>query len=100
MSVENRHNVLIDPVTLVRHIGLYPGVTGEVGVERFLSSMSSTSVEACVATHWVFAQKDEDFPSGYNSLLAATEIRIGANYYFDMSRLAKKKPEELPPSAR
>ena len=28
------------------------------------------------------------------------EIRLGANYYFDMSRLAKKKPDQLPPSAR
>ena len=100
VSVENRHNVLIDPVTLVKHVGLHAGVSGEIGVERFVSPTSSTSVEACVATHWVFAQSDKDFPSGYNSYLAATELRIGANFYFDMSRLAKKKREELPPSAR
>lgn len=97
--VQNRRIVLIDPVSFVKHRGLHPGVTGEIGVERFIKSMPSTSIEATVATHWVFAEKEKDFPSGYNSFLAATEIRIGANYYFDMSRL-KKKPDTLPPSAR
>jgi hypothetical protein len=100
VSVENRHNVIIDPVTFAKHVGLYPGVTGEIGVERFVKSLPSTSLEACVATHWVFADGNGDFPAGYNNFLAATEIRIGANYYFDMSRLAKKKPDQLPPSAR
>ena len=99
VSVEDRHNVLLDPVTFVKHIGLYPGVTGEVGVERFIKSMPSTSVEACVATHWVFAENRKDFPTGYNSALTVTEVRIGANYYFPMSRL-KKKSDQLPPSAR
>ena len=98
--IENRRIVLIDPVSFVKHRGLYPGVSGEIGVERFLKALPSTSVEACVTTHWVFAQRDQDFPSGYNSFLAATEFRIGANYYFDMSRLKKKKPDALPPSAR
>ena len=98
--VENRRYVLKDPISFVPHRKLHPGVTGEIGVERFIKSMPSTSVEACVATHWVFAQDDEAYPAGYNSFLAATEIRIGANYYFDMSRLAKKEPEKLPSSAR
>ena len=60
-------------------------------MERFLKALPSTSVEACVATHWVFAQRDADYPSGYNSFLAATEFRIGASYYFDMSRLKRQK---------
>lgn len=98
--VENRRIVLKDPVSFVPHRKIHPGVTGEIGVERFVKSMPSTSLEACVATHWVFAQDDEAYPTGYNSFLAATEIRIGANYYFDMSRLKKKEPEQLPPSAR
>lgn len=98
--IENRRIPLIDPVSFVRHRGLFPGVSGEIGVERFIKSMPSTSVEATVATHWVFAESDKDFPSGYNSFLAATELRIGANYYFDMSRLTKKKAAALPPSAR
>lgn len=88
--IENRRIPLVDPVSFVTHRGLYAGVTGEVGVERFIKTLPSTSVEACVATHWVFAQRDEKFPSGYNSFLAATEVRVGANYYFDMSRLARK----------
>lgn len=86
--IENRRLVLLDPVTFVKHRKLHPGVTGEIGVERFLKQLPSTSVEATVATHWVFAQDDQDYPSGYNSFLAVTELRIGANYYFDMSRLA------------
>ena len=100
VSVENRHNVIEDPVTFRRHIGLFAGATGEIGVERFIKSMPSTSVEACVTTHWVFTDNVQDFPAGYNTNLAVTEIRIGANYYFDMGRLAKKKPDQLPPSAR
>ena len=100
LKVENRHNVLPDPVTFVNHSGIYPGVTAEIGIERFIRSLPSTSVEACVATHWVFAENQQDFPSGYNSFLAATELRVGGNYYFDMSRLKKQKPDQLPPSAR
>lgn len=97
--IENRRIVLIDPISFVEHQKIHPGVTAEVGVERFVKGMASTSVEACVVTHWVFAEDDQDFPSGYSDMLAATELRIGANYYFDMSRL-KKKPDQLPPSAR
>jgi len=87
--VENHREVLPDPVTLVLHRKIHPGLTGEFGVERFIKQLPSTSVEATTTTHWVFAQDDEAFPSGYNSFLAATEIRVGANYYFDMSRLSK-----------
>ena len=98
--IENRRILLTDPVSFAKHRGLYAGVTGEVGVERFLRTHASTSVEASVATHWVFTPSDAvppatgsaapQFPSGYNSFLAATEIRVGANYYFDMSRLTRK----------
>ncbi len=97
--IENRRIVLIDPVSFVLHRRLHPGVTGEIGVERFLKSLPSTSVEACVATHWVFAERDQDYPLGYNSFLAVTEVRIGANYYFDMSRL-KRKPVQTQKSSR
>jgi len=97
--VENRRIVLIDPVSFVRHRGLHPGVTGEFGVERFLRQLPSTSVEATVATHWVFSEDLKSFPLGYNTHLAATELRIGANYYFDMNRLTRK-PEQLPSSAK
>jgi len=88
--IENERIPLVDPVSFFRHQGLYAGVSGEIGVERFTRQLPSTSVEASVTTHWVFAERDDQFPTGYNSFLAATEVRIGANYYFDMSRLAKK----------
>ena len=98
--IQNRRIVLVDPISYEKHRGISGGVTGEIGVERFLKSLPSTSVEACVATHWVFTPSDWNsaggpaanakFPSGYNSFLAATEVRIGANYYFDMSRLKRK----------
>jgi hypothetical protein len=97
--IENRRILLVDPMSLAKHRGLYPGMTGEVGVERFLKALPSTSLEACVATHWVFADGDGQFPLGYNSFLAATEVRIGANYYFDMSRL-RRKTTALPPTSR
>jgi hypothetical protein len=96
--IENRRKPLEDPVTFVKHRGLYAGLTAEVGVERFTRALPSTSVEACVATHWVFARRDDQFPSGYNSFLGVTELRVGANYYFDMSRLARKSTA-LPPSS-
>jgi hypothetical protein len=88
--IENERVPLVDPVSFFRHQGLYAGVSGELGVERFVRSLPSTSVEASVATHWVFAQRDDQFPTGYNSFLAATEVRVGANYYFDIGRLAQK----------
>jgi hypothetical protein len=98
--IENERIPLVDPVTFSRHQGVYAGFTGEIGVERFTRALPSTSVEACVVTHWVFAQRDEQFVSGYNSFIAATEIRIGANYYFDMSRLAGRKSTALPSTSR
>lgn len=107
--IENRRILLVDPESFNKHRGLYAGMTGEVGVERFIKTLPSTSLEASVATHWVFTPSDEvppatgspppQFPSGYNSSLAATEFRIGANYYFDMSRL-RRKTTALPPTSR
>jgi hypothetical protein len=88
--VENHRVVLLDPVTFEKHQKIHWGLTGEIGVERFIRQLPSTSVEATTATHWVFSEDQQAFPSGYNSFLAATELRIGANYYFDMSRLKSK----------
>ena len=96
--IENRRILLLDPVTFEKHRNLFAGVTGEVGAERFLRQLPSTSVEACVATHWVFADGNGKFPTGYNSFLAATELRIGANYYFDMARL-RQRSTRLPPTS-
>jgi hypothetical protein len=89
--IENHREVLIDPVTYEKHQKIHGGLSGEFGAERFIKHLPSTSVEATLVTHWVFAQDDQAFPSGYNSFIAVTELKIGANYYFDMSRL-KGKP--------
>lgn len=94
--IENRRKVLKDPVSLDLHRGLYPGICGQIGIERFLHSLPSTSIEIGAAAHWVFAQDDKRFPSGYNSFLALFDVRTGVNYYFD---LPSTKPKvKLPPT--
>jgi hypothetical protein len=90
--VENRRKVLKDPASLELHRNLFWGGTAEIGVERFFRALPSTSVEGTLATHFVFAEDDTKFPSGYNSSLGAVEARVGANYYFSLSR-PKKGPE-------
>jgi hypothetical protein len=84
--VENQRKVYKDPVSFKLHRGLYPGGTFELGAERFLRRITTTSVEFTWVNHLVFAQRDEQFVSGYNSNLMATELRIGVNYYFDPLR--------------
>ncbi len=93
--VENRRNVYRDPETYRLHRGLYPGGTFQFGAERFLKSITTTSVEFTWVNHLVLAQRDEQFPSGYNSNLMATELRLGLNYYFDPLR-QKKQGIEIP----
>jgi hypothetical protein len=88
--VENRRSIYKDPVTFRLHRGLYPGGSFEFGAERFLKSITTTSVEFTWANHLVLAQRDEQFPSGYNSNLMATELRVGVNYYFDPLRKKKQ----------
>jgi len=95
--VENRRKVLKDPLTFMLHRGVYWGIGGQIGAERFLGSLPSTSVEFEVAGHWVFAQRDEQFPSGYNSFLATVEATVGVNYYFTLP--VTKPKTELPPEA-
>ena len=96
MWVENHRKVIKDPVTKVNHKGFYPGVSGQIGVERFLKAQPSTAIEISIASHWAFADRPEQFPSGFNSALLGVEFRVGANYYFDTARFAKKKTEPTP----
>ena len=97
--VENHRKVLKDPETFRIHRGLYPGGTVEIGAERFLKAITTTSVELTWANHLVLAQRDEQFTSGFNSNLMAMEWRVGVNYYFDPLR--QKQPTlGLPPEAR
>jgi len=97
--VEHHRKVLRDPdpTSLKLHRGVYWGFTAELGAEKFLKSLPNTSIEASLAQHYAFAQRDEQFPSGWNSAVGALALRIGGNYYFE-PRL-KKEPEKLPKSA-
>jgi len=88
---QDRH-VVQDPVSRRLHKGFYPGFTGEIGAERFLKGMPSVSLEFAAASHLVFAQRDEQFPSGFNSNVWTSELRFGANYYFN-PRARKKSGE-------
>jgi hypothetical protein len=98
--VENRRKVMKDPLTKVNHKGFYPGVSGQIGVERYLKAQPATALEFSIAGHWAFADRPEQFPSGYNSALLGVEVRVGANYYFDPARFTKKKNEATPPAAK
>ena len=89
--IENRRKVLEDPVSHKLHRGVYPGASAQVGIERFLKSLPSTSIELSVDAHYVFAERPEQFPSGWNSKLLNAGIRIGGNYYFVPN--PPKKPE-------
>jgi hypothetical protein len=89
--VENRRKVLKDPVSKVLHQGFYPGVSAQLGAERFLKALPSTAIEISIAGHWVSADRPEQFILGFNSSLLGVEGRVGANYYFDIKRFSKKK---------
>jgi len=95
--VQNHRRVLKDPVTLRLHRGVYPGASGQFGVERFFKGLPSTSVEASVDGHLVYARRDDQFPRGFNSKLLAFGVRIGANYYFDLVAPKKAQSTPLPP---
>jgi hypothetical protein len=92
--VENHRSVLVDPVTDRLHRGVYWGWTAETDVERFLKDLPNTSVEMSLAHHYVFAQRDEQFPSGWNSTVGAFALRLGVNYYFEPGK--RKTAPELP----
>lgn len=95
--VQNRRKVLKDPTTFDLHRGVYLGVSGQIGAERFFKALPSTSIELGIAGHWVFAERDEQFPSGYNSFLATVEATVGVNYYFTLP--VNRPMTELPPGA-
>ncbi|NOT34369.1 MAG: hypothetical protein HOP12_09390 [Candidatus Eisenbacteria bacterium] len=98
VAVQNHRKTLQDAVTLRRHQGLYLGGSGELGMEKFLKSLPTTSVELALVDHFVLATRDDQFPSGWNSAINAASFRIGMNYYFETKTLARKK-ETLPASA-
>jgi len=80
--IENRRKVLEDPVTHDLHRGLYLGGTGQLGAEHFLKTLPSTSIEVMADGHYIMAQRDEQFPSGWNNKILNIGVRVGVNYYF------------------
>jgi len=88
--IEQDRHVVKDPISKRLHTGFYPGVTAEIGGERFLKSLSSVSLEWSAASHLVFAGRDEQFPSGFNSNVWTSELRFGANYWFTPGAPKKK----------
>ena len=95
--VQNHRKVLKDPVSRRLHAGTYLGATFEWGAERFMKSLPNTSLEWTLAWQTAFAQRNDQFPSGFNGKPAAFEFRFGAHYYFD---IRKKKPDAGPGSRR
>ena len=95
--VENHLKVLQDPLSKNRHRGLYPGVTAELGAERFLRGLTTTSVEGVIGGHLIFAERDDQFPLGFNSNLLPVDLRLCVNYYFDMTRRKKSIEPGVPP---
>lgn len=89
--VQNRRKVLKDPATKKLHRGFYPGASGEIGTARMLQTLPNTSIEFALGSHWVFATREEQFPSGFNSSLAYVDLRVGLNYHFD-PKVRFKKP--------
>ena len=88
--VEQDRHVVKDPITKRLHTGFYPGVTAEIGGERFLKSLTTVSLEWSIASHLVFAERDEQFPSGFNSNVWTAEARFGANFWFTPGAPKKK----------
>ncbi len=94
--VENRRKVLEDPTTFRLHRGIYPGLAAEVGASHFFKEHPSVAVEWTVGSDWIFAQRDEQFPSGFNSFIFLNHVRFGVSYFFSLKRAAPKSPEPLP----
>ncbi len=94
--VENHRKVLKDPVTEKIHRRVYPGGSAEIGAERFLKSLTSTSIEGTLAGHLAFARDNERYVNGFNGNLLVLEARVGVNYYFDTAVSQKKATEPLP----
>lgn len=93
--VTNRDKVLKDPVSKELHRGLYFGLSGQVGAERFLDALPNTSIEMNAAANWAFAQDDDRFITGFNSFVANFEIKLGVNYYWDLA--GESRLTDLPP---
>jgi len=98
--VQNHRKVVRDPdpASLELHQGVFWGFTAEVGVEKFLKSLPTTSVEFSLVSHYVLSEDQAKYPSGWNTNLGAAAFRVGANYYFELNR--PKRDPDLPAGVR
>ena len=98
--VQNHRKVVRDPSSLELHRNLFWGFTAEVGVERFLKALPSTSVEVALASHTVLSEDTQKFPTAWNSGLGAAALRAGVNYYFDLMKPKRTSEMPLPGGAK
>jgi hypothetical protein len=84
--VQNHRKVVKDPVSRELHSATHLGATAELGVERFLKGLPSTSIELTAAWQSAFAKDDVKFGSGWNGTPMLAEVRLGGNYYYDFRR--------------
>jgi hypothetical protein len=96
--VEQHREIVKDPITKRIHRGVYLGGSGELGAAYFLRQMPSTSVELTLTGDLAITERDEQFPSGYNSNVMAVGLRVGVSYYFTPGESRKKQTTE--PAAR
>jgi len=96
--VQDSRKVIQDPVTDRLHQGQYLGATAEWGIEHFLTNLPNTSLEWTGAYQTAFAKRDDQFPSGWNGMVSAFEVRFGAHYYYDMRK--STKPGGSPPAVK
>ncbi len=94
--VEQNRRFVKDPVTDKVHRGFYPGGSAEIGAEHFLRNLTAVSLEFSLESHFVFAQRNAQFPSGFNSNLWTLEARFGANYHFNPQQLRKPATKAVP----
>jgi hypothetical protein len=94
--LEQNRRVIKDPVTKKLHVGFYPGGSAEIGAEYFLKSQTAVSIEFTATSHFAFAQRDEQFVSGFDSNVWTAEGRIGVNYHFDPRALHKNTGKAAP----
>jgi hypothetical protein len=88
--LENRRRIIKDPETFARHRGTYLGAAAEIGGERFFKNLTTTSLALTVGFNTAFAKDDAKFPNGFSDAPGVFDLRIGANYYFDLGGAGKK----------
>jgi hypothetical protein len=95
--LQDYRKVIKDTTTFALHQGTYVGATAEIGVEHFLKSLTTTSLEWTLAWHSAFAKDAKRFPNGFSDTPQVVELRFGVHYYFDPSPGKKPGAKISPP---